>query len=159
MARGVVGAVSFSKKVAKGCLVSSKAPKLTREQLIEEARKETLAIQRLMIWQRLGYSAVALGFLLGWWGFYGSGPFAVGVIGVILLILGIGVSVILYTGIAHGRKNVRALMEAAGVDMDVDTSKAAVEERRAEARAAKEAGKTVQEETPAQQSLEDEEVQ
>lgn len=114
--------------------MAQKTPKLTREQLIDEANKETLAIQRLMIWQRLGYSAVALGFLLGWWGLCGSGPFAVGVIGVIALVLGVIVSVILYTGISNGRKNVRALMEAAGVDMDVDTSKAAHDARKQEAK-------------------------
>lgn len=98
----------------------SKAPKLTREQLVDEANKETLAIQRLMIWQRLGYSAVALGVLFGWWGFYSSGGMVIGVIGIVILVLGVIVSLILYTGIANGRKNVRALMAAAGIDLDAD---------------------------------------
>lgn len=105
--------------------MAMRVPKLSREELIEEARKETLAIQRLMIWQRLGYSAVALGFLFGWWGFYGDGPFAVGILGVVVLALGAIVSLILFVGTNNGKKNVRALMEAAGVDMDAEPAQVA----------------------------------
>lgn len=98
--------------------MAQNTPRLSREELVEEAQKETLAIQRLMVWQRLGYSAVAIGFLLGWWGFYGDAPTWVGVLGVIALVLGIVVSLILHTGISNARKNVHALMAAAGVDLD-----------------------------------------
>ena len=44
----------------------------TRDDFIREARLQTDAIQRLNVWLRLGYSLVAVGFLLGYGGFYGG---------------------------------------------------------------------------------------
>ncbi len=38
----------------------------TRDDFIREARLQTDAIQRLNVWLRLGYSLVAVGFLLGY---------------------------------------------------------------------------------------------
>ena len=45
----------------------------TRDDLIREARLQTDAIQRLNVWLRIGYSLVAAGFIVGYWGFYGGG--------------------------------------------------------------------------------------
>lgn len=39
--------------------------KMSREALIAEAKLQTDAIQRLNVWLRLGYSFVAVGFILG----------------------------------------------------------------------------------------------
>lgn len=41
---------------------------LSRDDLIREAKMQTDAIQRLNVWLRLGYSLVAIGFLMGMWG-------------------------------------------------------------------------------------------
>ena len=41
----------------------------TRDDLVKEAKLQTDAIQRLNVWLRIGYSLVALGFILGYWGF------------------------------------------------------------------------------------------
>lgn len=92
--------------------------KWSREDLIREARLQTEAIQRLDVVLRIGYSAVAIGVLLGWWGLYGSGPANAGVIGIILLVLGVVVSAILKLGTMRARKNVSNILEAAGVELD-----------------------------------------
>lgn len=91
-----------------------------REDLIREAKLQTDAIQRLSVWLRLGYSLVAVGFIVGWWGFYGDGGAGFGVLGVALLAIGAVVSVILKVGTTNARKNVRAILAAAGVDLDGD---------------------------------------
>ena len=89
----------------------------TREDLIREARLQTDAIQRLNVWLRLGYSLVAAGFIVGYWGFYGGGGTGFGVLGVVLLVVGAVVSVVLKVGTTNAKKNVQALMAAAGVDI------------------------------------------
>lgn len=89
----------------------------TRDDLIREARLQTDAIQRLNVWLRLGYSLVAAGFIVGYWGFYGGGGTGFGVLGVVLLAVGAVVSVVLKVGTTNAKKNVQALMAAAGVDI------------------------------------------
>ena len=90
---------------------------LSKEELVAEARRETDAIQRLAVWQRLGYSLLAAGFLLGYWGFYGGGGTAVGVVGVVTLVVGAPVSLVLRIGIGHAKTKVRVVLAAAGVDL------------------------------------------
>lgn len=90
----------------------------TREDLVREAKLQTDAIQRLNVWLRIGYSLVAAGFLLGYWGFYGGGGTVPGVLGVVLLVLGALVSVVLKVGTTNAKKNVRNILSAAGVDLD-----------------------------------------
>ena len=90
----------------------------TREDLVREAKLQTDAIQRLNVWLRIGYSLVAAGFLLGYWGFYGGGGTVSGVLGVVLLVLGALVSVVLKVGTTNAKKNVRNILAAAGVDLD-----------------------------------------
>lgn len=89
----------------------------TREDLIREAKLQTDAIQRLNVWLRLGYSLVAAGFIVGYWGFYGDGGTGFGVLGVVMLVLGAIASVVLKVGTTNAKKNVKALMAAAGVDI------------------------------------------
>jgi cation transport ATPase len=90
---------------------------LSREELVDEARKQTNAIQHLAVWQRLGYSLLAVGFLLGYWGFYGGGGTVAGVVGVVMLVVGTPVSLVLRVGIGHAKTNVKHLLAAAGVDL------------------------------------------
>lgn len=89
----------------------------TRDDLIREARLQTDAIQRLNVWLRLGYSLVAAGFIVGYWGFYGGGGTGFGALGVVLLVAGAVMSVVLKVGTTNAKKNVQALMAAAGVDI------------------------------------------
>ena len=90
----------------------------TREDLVREAKLQTDAIQRLNVWLRIGYSLVALGFILGYWGFYGGGGTGFGALGVVLLVLGAIVSAVLKVGTTNAKKNVRNILAAADVDLD-----------------------------------------
>ena len=90
----------------------------TRDDLIREARLQTDAIQRLNVWLRIGYSLVAAGFIVGYWGFYGGGGTGFGVLGVVLLVVGALVSAVLKVGTTNAKKNVRNILAAAGVDLD-----------------------------------------
>lgn len=90
----------------------------TRDDLVKEAKLQTDAIQRLNVWLRIGYSLVALGFILGYWGFYGGGGTGFGALGVVLLVLGAIVSAVLKVGTTNAKKNVRNILAAAGVDLD-----------------------------------------
>ena len=90
----------------------------TRDDLVKEAKLQTDAIQRLNVWLRIGYSLVALGFILGYWGFYGGGGTGFGIAGVVLLLVGALVSVVLRVGTTNAKRNVRNILAAAGVDLD-----------------------------------------
>lgn len=90
----------------------------TRADLVKEAKLQTDAIQRLNVWLRLGYSLTAIGFLVGYWGFYGAGGTTMGVIGIIALVLGALMSVVLKVGTTNARKNVERILQAAGVDLE-----------------------------------------
>lgn len=88
------------------------------EDFVREAKLQTDAIQRLNVWLRIGYSLLAAGFIVGYWGFYGGGGVAFGVLGVVILLVGAVVAVVLKVGTTNAKKNVRALLAQAGVDLD-----------------------------------------
>lgn len=88
------------------------------DDFVREAKLQTDAIQRLNVWLRIGYSLLAAGFIVGYWGFYGGGGTGFGVLGVVVLVLGVAVSVVLKVGTTNAKKNVRAILDAAGVDLD-----------------------------------------
>lgn len=89
----------------------------SRSDIIKEAKLQTDAIQRLNVWLRLGYSLIAVGFILGLWASQaGSTP---GIIAaVIFIVVGAPVALILKVGTTRARKNVEALLTAAGVDVE-----------------------------------------
>ena len=101
----------------------------TREDLVREAKLQTDAIQRLNVWLRLGYSLVAAGFIVGYWGFYGGGGTGFGVLGVVVLVLGAVLAVVLKVGTTNAKRNVRAILDAAGVDLDARDKKGAHAEK------------------------------
>lgn len=89
----------------------------SRYDLIREARLQTDAIQRLGTWLRISCSVAALGFVLAWWAWHGGGTPALGPIGVAFLLAGAAAAAIIRTGMGNARKNVKAIMAAAGVDL------------------------------------------
>lgn len=101
----------------------------TREDLVREAKLQTDAIQRLNVWLRIGYSLLAVGFLVGYWGFYGGGSTGFGVLGVVVLVLGAVLAVVLKVGTTNAKRNVRAILDAAGVDLDARGKKSARAEK------------------------------
>lgn len=88
-----------------------------REALVREAKLQTKAIMRLGIWQRLAYSLLAVGILVGWWGFQSDGPDWSRPAGIILAAVFAVVSAVLYVGIRHAKQNVRNILSVAGVDI------------------------------------------
>ena len=93
-----------------------------REALVEEAELQTKAIMRLEVWQRLSYSMLAVGVLLGWWGFQSGGPDWSRLVGIVLTIVFAIVSAVFYTGVKHAKTNVKHILAAAGVDIDAKPS-------------------------------------
>lgn len=103
--------------------------KWTRDDLIREAKLQTDAIQRLNVWLRIGYSLVAVGFIVGYWGFYGEGGAGFGALGVAVLAIGAIMSAVLKVGTTNAKRNVRAIMAAAGVDLDAGARGGASDKR------------------------------
>ncbi len=83
----------------------------TDNPLVNEARAQTLALQKLQVWLRLAYAALALAALLGYWGFAENGGLAPGIVGIVLGVISLGVVIVLRIGIDHGRKNVNAMLK------------------------------------------------
>ena len=93
----------------------------TDNPLVKEARAQTLAIQRLQMWLRLAYSALALAALLGYWGFTDGKNLPAGIAGIVLGALSLGVVIVLRVGISNGRRNVEAMLEALRPDDPSDS--------------------------------------
>ncbi|MEE1043976.1 MAG: hypothetical protein U0L51_00635 [Olegusella sp.] len=94
------------------------ASKAEREQLIAEADRQTQAIMRLEVYKRLAYTGVVAGALLIYWENYLKGAAWFVPAGIALLAVCGFASVILTVGIGNAKKNVKAIMVAAGVDLD-----------------------------------------
>lgn len=90
---------------------------LSRDDLIREAKMQTDAIQRLNVWLRLGYSLVAIGFLVGMWGMQGGPGWGVPA-GIVCLVVGTPLSIVLKVGTTNAKKNVERILEAAGIDVE-----------------------------------------
>lgn len=94
-----------------------------REALIKEADLQVRAIMRMEAWKRITYSLVAVGALLAYWQAYRDGPAWALVVGVAVLVVSVLASLILYLVVNRAKMNVRAIMRAAGVDIDTPRSK------------------------------------
>lgn len=135
-AAGKAGGKAGGKAAGKagGNAAGKEAPQMSeaqREALIKEAHDQTAAILRLEVYKRLGYSAVAVGVLLGYWNMWGGGPGWAMPVGVVLLLVGALVSFVLYMGISNAKKNVRAILTAAGVDPNMPKQEKKPKEKKA----------------------------
>lgn len=83
----------------------------TNNPLVIEARAQTLAIQRLLVWLRLGYATLAVAALLCYWGFTEPIKVVPAAIGVVLGLASLLVIIVLRTGIRNGRRNVNAMLD------------------------------------------------
>ena len=83
----------------------------TSNPIVQEARAQTLAIQRLLVWLRLGYAFLAAAALLCYWGCSEPVRIVPAVCGVVLGIVSLLVVIVLRSGIANGRKNVNAMLD------------------------------------------------
>ena len=100
-----------------------------RQVLIEEAKMQTDAINRLGIWLRAALSLMAVGLLLAWRGLgMGAGSLR-GVSGIAVAIAGAAAAVIIRQGRNNGKKNVERILNSAGAGIgDTDTGKTASDE-------------------------------
>lgn len=89
-----------------------------RRNLIIEADRQTQAVMRLEVYKRLSYTGVAAAALLIYWQVYLSGPAWFLGLGIVLLVLCGIAALILTAGITNAKKNIKAIMAAAGVDLD-----------------------------------------
>lgn len=86
----------------------------TPEQLLEEARQQQAALERLGGWQRNAMLASSCGAALAWWGLSGGGSrMLFGIAGVLLALTGILCAAVVGLGIRNGRRNVEQLLQAA----------------------------------------------
>lgn len=83
----------------------------TDNPLVNEARQQTLALQRLQTWMRLAYAGIAAGALLAYWGFTQGNNVVAGVVGVIVAVIFFVIAMVFRIGIRNGRKNVNAMLE------------------------------------------------
>lgn len=83
----------------------------TDNALVNEARAQTLAIQRLQVWLRLAYAVLAIAVLIGYWGFTTANALVAGIVGIVLGVCAFLVVAVLRTGISNGRENVNAMLE------------------------------------------------
>lgn len=90
----------------------------SRADLVREAKLQTDAIQRLGVWLRLGYSLLAVGAIVAYWGFSSDGDALACVLGVAMLVVGALASALMRVGIVNARRNVRNILDAAGVDLE-----------------------------------------
>ncbi len=81
--------------------------------LIKEAKMQTEALMRLGVWQRLALSP-AIGALLAYTGIVTSPDLLRGVSGIAIALLSGGAALLIHTGRKKGKKNVGAILKAAG---------------------------------------------
>ena len=82
--------------------------------LIKEAKMQTEALMRLGVWQRLSLSLAAIGALLAYTGIVTSPDLLRGVSGIAIALLSGGAALLIHTGRKKGKKNVGAILKAAG---------------------------------------------
>ena len=112
-----------AKAFANSVLPTPVVPKKIKEPIGRFGHPEEVASTVLWL------CSPAAGFIVGYWGFYGGGGTGFGVLGVILLVVGAVMSVVLKVGTTNAKRNVRAILDAAGVDLDARGKKSARAEK------------------------------
>ena len=87
---------------------------ISKEELLEEAKKQSEALGRISRWRTYLMVLSAIGVAVAYMGFTGSfHPVAVGVSGIVIIAAGIGFSIFCNFGIRTGRENVERILRAA----------------------------------------------
>lgn len=95
----------------------------SKKDLVREAQLQTNAIQRLSVWLRLACSVFVIGLIVAYWGFALDGGIAFGILGIVLAVLSGPAALILKIGTNNARKNVQAILKAAGVEIEKSSKK------------------------------------
>jgi len=88
-------------------------PKTQRDYLIQEAKMQTKALQRIGVWRRAAWSVMVVGILLAYTGFLPEIHILKGIFGIVTAILGGSAALLIHIGYQNGKKNVEHILEAA----------------------------------------------
>lgn len=88
---------------------------LSKKELLEEAKKQSDALERISRWRTYSMVLSAIGVVVAYMGFTGSAQhrIAIGVTGVSVLLIGVAFAVVCNLGIRTGRENVERILNAA----------------------------------------------
>ena len=88
---------------------------LSKKELLEEAKKQSEALERISRWRPYSMVLSAIGVVVAYMGFTGNAQhrIAIGVTGVIVLLIGVAFAVVCNLGIRTGRENVERILNAA----------------------------------------------
>lgn len=81
--------------------------------LIQEAKLQTEALMRLAVWMRAALSLMALGVLMGVWGFAVEWNPVEGVCGILVAAVAGSAAFLIHTGRKNGKRNVEKILKAA----------------------------------------------
>lgn len=95
-------------------LKGNKMSQLTKQELLEEAKKQSEALERIGRWRTYAMVLSAIGVAVAYMGFTGNQHrIAIGVTGIVLIVIGVAFAVICNLGIRTGRDNVEKILNAA----------------------------------------------
>lgn len=88
---------------------------LSKKELLEEAKKQSEALERISRWRTYSMVLSAIGVVVAYMGFTGSAKYriAIGVAGIAILLIGMAFAIICNLGIRTGRENVERILNAA----------------------------------------------
>ena len=88
---------------------------LSKKELLEEAKKQSEALERISRWRTYSMVLSALGVAVAYMGFTGSAKhhIAIGAAGIVVLLIGMAFAIVCNLGIRTGRENVERILNAA----------------------------------------------
>ena len=89
--------------------------KLSKQELLEEAKKQSEALERISRWRTYSMVLSAIGVVVAYMGFTGSAKYhiAIGAAGAAVILIGMAFAIICNLGIRTGRENVERILNAA----------------------------------------------
>ena len=85
-----------------------------KEQLIQEAGMQSMALKRIALWRALSVLLSAVGIVVAWFGFHSVPKHTItGILGILLALFCMFASALCHIGIRNGTENVRKILEAA----------------------------------------------
>ena len=88
---------------------------LSKKELLEEAKKQSEALERISRWRTYSMVLSAIGVVVAYMGFTGSAKYhiAIGAAGAAVILIGMTFAIICNLGIRTGRENVERILNAA----------------------------------------------
>ena len=88
---------------------------LSKKELLEEAKKQSEALERISRWRTYSMVLSAIGVAVAYMGFTGSAKYhiAIGAAGAAVILIGMTFAIICNLGIRTGRENVERILNAA----------------------------------------------